>query len=78
MGRPAIQTAWPTAEPRLNKDQIQDVQRRLKTLGLYTADADGRIGTGTRDAVRQYQLKAGLIADGYPTPALLARLKGSS
>lgn len=78
MGRAGIQGNWPTAEPRLNKNQIQEVQRRLKSLGLYTADADGRIGTGTRDAVRQYQLRSGLIADGYPTPALLARMKGSS
>ncbi len=78
MGRAGIQAGWPTDAPRLNKNQIQEVQRRLKALGLYTADADGRIGTGTRDAVRQYQLRAGIIADGYPTPALLARLKGSS
>jgi len=75
MGRPALQAPWPTSAPRLDKAGITDVQRRLKTLGLYTQDADGRIGTGTREAVRQYQLRAGLLADGYPTPTLLARLR---
>lgn len=75
VGRGAIVGAWPVAAPRLSKAQIQQVQGKLRTSGLYSADADGRIGTQTRDAVRQYQLRAGLIPDGYPTPALLARMK---
>lgn len=77
MGRPEIQADWPVKAPRLDKAATQDVQRRLKALGLYSHDADGRIGTGTREAVRQYQLRAGEIADGYPTPALLARMRAS-
>jgi membrane-bound lytic murein transglycosylase B len=75
VGRPALQGDWPVKAPRLDKAGVTDVQRRLKTLGLYSQDADGRIGTGTREAVRQYQLRVGLLADGYPTPALLARMK---
>ena len=76
-GRPALQADWPKREPRLDKAGIIDVQRRLKGLGLYSQDADGRIGTGTREAVRQYQLQTGALADGYPTPALLARMRAS-
>lgn len=75
MGRPAIQGDWPVKAPRLDMAGTRDLQRRLKALGLYNHDADGRIGTGTREAVRQYQLRAGEIADGWPTPALLARLR---
>lgn len=74
-GRPAIQADWPVSAPRLAKAQIQQVQRKLRAEGLYKADADGRIGTQTRDAVRQYQLRHGLVPDGYPTPLLLARMK---
>jgi len=37
---------------------------------------DGRLGSGTRAAVKQAQLKLGLPADSYPTPELLARLRG--
>ncbi|AMJ63740.1 lytic transglycosylase [Bosea sp. PAMC 26642] len=73
--RPAIQADWPVQAPRLDKAGTQDVQHRLKALGLYDHDADGRIGTGTREAVRQYQLRIGAIADGYPTPELLARMR---
>ncbi|SEL20646.1 lytic murein transglycosylase [Bosea lupini] len=75
VGRPALQGDWPVKAPRLDKAGITDVQLRLKGLGLYNHDADGRIGTGTREAVRQYQLRVGLLADGYPTPALLTRMK---
>lgn len=63
--------------PRLDKAGTTEVQRRLKGLGLYSQDADGRIGTGTREAVRQYQLRVGMLADGYPTPALLARMRAA-
>lgn len=75
VGRPAFQGEWPVKAPRLDKAGTTDVQRRLKALGLYNHDADGRIGTGTREAVRQYQLRVGMLADGWPTPALLARMK---
>lgn len=75
MGRPAIQADWPVKSPRLDMAGTRDLQRRLKGLGLYDHDADGRIGTGTREAVRQYQLRSGEIADGWPTPALLARMR---
>jgi lytic murein transglycosylase len=75
-GRAAIQTGWPTRAPRLDMAATRDLQHRLKALGLYEHDADGRIGTGTREAVRRYQISAGEIPDGYPTPALLARLRG--
>lgn len=75
VGKPALQGEWPVKAPRLDKAGTTEVQRRLKALGLYNHDADGRIGTGTREAVRQYQLRVGMLADGYPTPALLARMK---
>lgn len=77
MGRPALQAAWPTSAPRLDKTGVTDLQRRLTRLGLYTQDADGRIGSGTREAVRQYQLRVGMLADGWPTPVLLARMKAA-
>ncbi|MBD3848899.1 lytic murein transglycosylase [Bosea sp. SSUT16] len=77
MGRAAIQADWPLKAARLDMAGTKDLQRRLKALGLYDHDADGRIGTGTREAVRRYQISVGEIADGYPTPALLTRMRGS-
>jgi peptidoglycan hydrolase-like protein with peptidoglycan-binding domain len=75
LGRPALQADWPVKAPRLDMAGTKALQTHLKGLGLYTHEADGRIGTGTREAVRLYQTSIGAIPDGYPTPALLARLR---
>ena len=44
---------------------------------LMTGEADGRLGSMTRAAVKQAQLKVGLPADSYPTPELTERLRGA-
>jgi lytic murein transglycosylase len=77
MGRPAIQGDWPTDEPQLTKAQREEVQRRLKALGHYNDKIDGKLGSGTREAVRRFQLANGLTADGYANPALLTRLRAA-
>ena len=41
-----------------------------------TGDADGKMGSATRAAVRQAQLKVHLPADAYPTQELIERLRG--
>lgn len=70
-----LRANWPVQHPRLDMAGTKELQRRLASLGLYKHDADGRIGTGTREAVRRYQISAGEIPDGWPTPALLTRLR---
>ena len=44
--------------------EIYDAQIILKDLGLYLSVVDGINGPGTKRAVREFQSKAGLIADG--------------
>ena len=61
--------------PQLDKNQREEVQRRLIRLGFYAGDADGRFGSKTREAVRRFQLRRGLTADGYGDPALLRELR---
>ncbi|MGL4240848.1 MAG: lytic murein transglycosylase, partial [Beijerinckiaceae bacterium] len=78
MGRAGIQKAWPRNEPRLSKKESEEVQRRLTALGLYKDKIDGRLGSGSREAVRQFQIRSGLLPDGYATPAVLARLRGAA
>jgi lytic murein transglycosylase len=75
MGGPPIQGVWPKDEPMLDKDQRQELQQRLAGLGLYDGEADGKLGSKTRDAVRNFQLKRGLIPDGYADVALLRELR---
>ena len=56
--------------------QVQELQQLMIRQRLYTGEADGRLGSATRAAVRQAQLKVRLPADGYPTQELIDRLGG--
>jgi membrane-bound lytic murein transglycosylase B len=58
---------------------MTELQSRLAQRG-YDIDVDGRLGTGTRLAVRDVQLKArlrGLPPDGYPSLEMLEYLRGA-
>jgi membrane-bound lytic murein transglycosylase B len=74
-GGAPIAGEWPKNLPQLDKNQREEVQRRLIRLGFYAGDADGRFGSKTREAVRRFQLRRGLAADGYADPALLRELR---
>lgn len=61
-------------EPGLSREQMARLQRRLAELGHDVGASDGILGAKTREAVRREQLRLGLRADAWPTPALLAAL----
>jgi lytic murein transglycosylase len=74
-GAPAVSHAGKDI-PVLSADQVKELQRLLIKAGYKdVGEVDGKIGSGTRGAVRQAQLKLGLPADAYPTTELLARLQ---
>ncbi len=73
-GRP-IQGAWPAGEPQLDKDQRQELQKRLAALGFYAGETDGKLGSRTREAVRNFQLQRGFVADGYADLTVLRELR---
>jgi membrane-bound lytic murein transglycosylase B len=76
-GISTLKGAWPTQETTLNRAQITAMQTKLKALG-YPIDAiDGKIGPAARSALRSWQAKEGLVADGYPTPTVLQRLSAA-
>jgi hypothetical protein len=75
-GRP-IRGEWPSDEPLLDKDQRQEVQQRLLSLGFYAGDTDGKLGSKTREGLRNFQLQRGLTADGYANPAMLRELRAA-
>ncbi|MGZ5919661.1 MAG: lytic murein transglycosylase B, partial [Hyphomicrobium sp.] len=60
----------------LDGPQTQELQRILAGRGYDVGKIDGLAGAKTRTAVKDMQLKLGLPADSYPTPELLAAVRG--
>ncbi|MFF8799094.1 MULTISPECIES: lytic murein transglycosylase [unclassified Methylobacterium] len=67
---------WPSGAARLDGPGLKRLQAGLAAKGLYAGEQDGRAGPKLREAVRQYQIREGLPADGYARPALLERVEG--
>ena len=75
VGGGPYRAAWPRNDKRLSPVEVKDLQRRLIAAGHSIGKIDGRIGEQSREAIRQSQVKHGLPADGYPTLALLERMR---
>lgn len=75
-GGPALAAPWPNGAARLDGPGLKRLQAGLAAKGLYAGEQDGRAGPKLREAVRQYQIREGLPADGYARPTLLERLEG--
>ena len=74
-GGPAVAAPWPSGGARLDGPGLKRLQAGLAARGLYAGEQDGRAGPKLREAVRQYQIREGLPADGYARPTLLERLE---
>ena len=66
---------WPRGDRMLARTEKVELQERLTARGFDTNGIDGKIGPDTAAAIQRYQAAAGLRADGYATPALLAGLR---
>lgn len=74
-GGPFVQS-FPGSERAPTLPEVQEIQKRLTSLGFNTNGTDGRVGLETMKAVRDYQRKIGMQpADGYAGVTLLARLR---
>jgi lytic murein transglycosylase len=61
--------------PVLSAQQIADMQRLLAAQHFGGGEADGKLGSATRAAVKKAQMKFGLPADSYPTAGLIEHLR---
>jgi lytic murein transglycosylase len=61
----------------LKYEQIVNMQDMLLGLGYDVGKVDGKIGKGTRAAIKEMQVKFGMPADSYPTAAFIDKLQDS-
>ncbi len=66
---------WPRGYTPLVGDERKELQVRLKSAGFYDGEIDGKIGSGSRKAIKSYQRSRGLAEDGYASKRILARLR---
>jgi membrane-bound lytic murein transglycosylase B len=66
---------WPTQDKPLSTAQALDLQKQLQRLGYPVGKLDGRIGEQAQTAIRSFQQRTGVTADGYATHALLEQMK---
>lgn len=58
---------WPRHAAFLNRNQRVALQNKLKQLGFYQGEVDGRLGPISQEALRAWQAHAGLVVDGFAT-----------
>ena len=70
-------TGYVTLENGAESEQVKTLQKRLKELGYYNGNIDGRFGEATQAAVMAFQLRNNLTVDGKAGPATQRVLYGS-
>lgn len=61
----------------LSTAQMKSLQTALNELGIDAGTPDGLPGPRTQTALRRYQVRHQLPADGYPSPEMLAHIEQS-
>ena len=74
-GRPGIRGSWPRGDRALSSSEKAEIQRMLNARGFDTGGVDGKIGSQTSEAIKQFQRSRGVTADGYADTRLLALLR---
>jgi membrane-bound lytic murein transglycosylase B len=75
-GDPPFVQAWPREERVLSGAERYEFQQLLVAQGYdIGGEPNGRINARTRNALKSYQVAAGLVPDGFATAAVLERLR---
>ncbi|WP_282810667.1 lytic murein transglycosylase [Thauera humireducens] len=76
-GGGAFATAWPTDDPGLSRAERRELQTLLIARGHDIGEADGMIGSRTREALKAVQAELGLEPDGRAGQKALNALRAA-
>lgn len=74
-GSSALARDWNRPFTKLSFEERQELQQRLSAYGYYEGKFDGKIGEGSRSAIKAFQAQAGLDQDGHPSMEVLKVLR---
>lgn len=74
-GLPQIANGRDAEHEPLSREEAKEMQQLLNLLGFDAGPEDGLLGPYTSSAIRAFQNEHWLPLDGYPSPALLKRLR---
>ena len=74
-GEPPFVQPWPRDERVLSLSERLELQQLLAQRGFNVGEPDGRLGARSRVALRQFQARSGLPADGFASASMLDRLR---
>lgn len=66
---------WKRPFTKLSFEEKQELQKRLSSHGYYDGKLDGKIGDGSRSAIKAFQAQMGLTQDGHPSKEVLKVLR---
>jgi hypothetical protein len=75
-GGQGIVTPWPTDDPGLARVERKELQSLLQQRGYQIGNIDGVLGAKTREAIADFQERAGLKRDGRAGQKVLQALRG--
>jgi hypothetical protein len=73
-GGAPIRAAWSRDDFEPSRDERIALQHKLAAFGYPVQDLGGHFDFDLRDNVRELQKRYGMIPDGHPSRAFLARL----
>lgn len=75
-GHPGPAQDWNRPFTRLSTAEAHELQKRLLALGYYDGEIDGKIGSGSRAAIKAFQAQIGMEQTGHPSREVLMRMRG--
>ncbi|MGH6762419.1 MAG: lytic murein transglycosylase [Phyllobacterium sp.] len=74
-GYPGLRRDWNRPFTPITMKEREELQQHLSQLGYYSGKIDGKIGSGSRDAIQRFQSRMGLTPDGHPSKEVLSVLR---